>query len=332
MDGRDSPQFARLEKLPFRSGKRYRLSAWVRGENVQGGGIGLQYVEPDGRRRWATQPVSGTFDWRKISVEIGSAREPVDGGSLDILASFTAGKAWIDDVTVVETALPIKLFIDGHSVTGGVIPILEEFGRDAVEKGIIKRSIEVMRSPNTEKQAFLAGAPFDFAAICTWSQPPYDEDLPDELSRKTEWKRWFAERESPPQMVLYNWQPWGLHHWPEGFERLERDYRGIAKKAGLPIAPGTLAFTKYVRRASPEDPMIALRQLYHADFHHAGREGNYLKACCLFAAITGKSPVGLTHVFPMDQPFGWPPETLTAADAKLMQTVAWEAWREANGE
>lgn len=328
VEARDFPQFARQENIPFKTDKSYRLSAWVKGQEIAGGGISLQYIDKSGKRRKGTHALSGTFDWRKVSVEFGSAREPVEGGSVDIFSNFTKGKAWVDDVTLEALPLPLRIFIDGHSVTGGVIPILEAFGRDAVTKGIFNRKIEIVRSPNTEKQVFLNAQPFDFALICSWSQPPWDKDKQSEVTRKLEWKKWFSEQVSPPRLMIYNWQPWGLHLWPDGFDRLDTFTRQVASDTGLPLIPSTLAFKKYVNQSN--DHMQALRQLYFADYRHAGREGNYLKACCIFAAITGKSPVGLTHILPIDQDFGWPPETLTASDARKMQQAAWDSWREAN--
>lgn len=328
IDGRKSSQFARQLNVPFRKGKRYRLSAWVKGDAIDGGHVTLQYIHPNGRRHWAVPGMSGTFDWKKVQVVFGSSREQVEGGSVDLLATFKTGRAWIDDVTLEEFPLPYRVFIDGYSVTGGVVPILSELAKDALKKGITDRSISISRSPAGDKNYIRNSKPYDAALLCSWALKPKDKDFPGEVARKAEWKRWFAEHDPGARVMLFHWQPWGLYQWPDGFQELSDDYAKVAVDAKIPIVPTTLAFQKLA--ASAKDPKAMLRKLYSADYHHAGRVGNYVKACCAFAAVTGKSPVGLTHTLPIDIDFGWPAETLTTAEAKSMQQAAWDAWREAN--
>jgi len=315
-------------KVPFQAGKRYRLSAWVKGSTKGGNGLRIFYAHPNGRRHWHTAPLTGEFGWQKVVVEFGSRREPVVGGSVVISAEFESGSVWVDDVVLEEFPLPYHVFIDGHSVTGGVVPILKELGRDALEKGITDRMIDVTRSPNTLKNHIIATQPFDVALICSWAAEAGDKDFQGEIPRLRNWQSWFAKLESPPRMAIFNWQPWGLHQWPKGFLQLAEDYEVVARKLDLQLVPCVLAFQKVASRS--KDPQAALRKLYFGDYHHAGREGNYLKACCAFTAVTGKSPVGLTHIMPIDIDFGWPPETLTIAEAHGYQKAAWESWLEVN--
>ena len=42
-------------------------------------------------------------------------------------------------------------------------------------------------------------------------------------------------------------------------------------------------------------------------------------ACCIYAAVTGYSPVGLSH-----------PKSISEEDTKTLQEVAWKAVRETN--
>jgi len=69
-------------------------------------------------------------------------------------------------------------------------------------------------------------------------------------------------------------------------------------------------------------------ETHRADSLHPNFRAQYLLASCLYAAITGKSPVGLTHemkTFPCsDTKFGIA-FTLSKAEAKVLQEAAWKA-------
>ena len=328
IDVAGSLQFVRQADLPFRNGKRYRLSAWVKGESITGGGLRIHYAHPGGRRHWHTPELSGTFDWQKVEMEFASAREQIEGGSIDIVARCESGRVWVDDIVLEEFPLPYRVFIDGYSVTGGVVPILEELGRDSLRKGITDRTISVTRSPAGDRNLIRNTMPYDSALICSWAAKPKDDDFTGEVPRLAEWKRWFANADPKTQTMLFHWQPWGLYQWPDGFTELADDYEKVSQEVDIPIVPTTRAFKKLAENA--DDPQAMLRKLYFADYHHADQVGNYVKACCAFATVTGKSPVGLTHFLPIDIDFGWPPETLTPAEARIMQQAAWDAWQRAN--
>ena len=55
-------------------------------------------------------------------------------------------------------------------------------------------------------------------------------------------------------------------------------------------------------------------ELYVADKRHPSLAGTYLAACTSYAALYGKSPVGLSYTAGLDPQL-----------ARLLQTAAWEA-------
>jgi len=66
-----------------------------------------------------------------------------------------------------------------------------------------------------------------------------------------------------------------------------------------------------VRKLQPE------LNLYAPDKRHPSPAGTYLATCVVFAALTGRSPVGNPYTAGIDPP-----------TAKFLQTVAWETVQE----
>ena len=76
------------------------------------------------------------------------------------------------------------------------------------------------------------------------------------------------------------------------------------------MIPAGLAFA----RAISKQPEL---NLYAPDKRHPSLAGTYLASCVVFAALTGRSPVGTSYLAGVDAP--------TAA---FLQTVAWETVQE----
>ena len=83
-------------------------------------------------------------------------------------------------------------------------------------------------------------------------------------------------------------------------------FRAAGKANGAQVIPVGLAFA----RAIAMKPDL---ELYVADKRHPTLAGTYLAACTSYAALYGKSPVGLSYIA------GLPADT-----ARLLQTAAWE--------
>ena len=98
--GADASWFA---VVPVRPYSRYRLSGWIKTENVVAGtGRGAQ-INVNGEDEWRTPPVTGTQDWTETAVEF-------DAGANDALEvtcllggwGRSTGRAWFDDVTLTR--------------------------------------------------------------------------------------------------------------------------------------------------------------------------------------------------------------------------------------
>jgi len=61
--------------------------------------------------------------------------------------------------------------------------------------------------------------------------------------------------------------------------------------------------------------------LYAADKRHPSLAGTYLAACTVFAALTGRSPVGNSYLAGIDAP-----------TAQFLQTMAWQTVRDYYGK
>ena len=72
------------------------------------------------------------------------------------------------------------------------------------------------------------------------------------------------------------------------------------------MIPAGLAFARAIERR----PQL---NLYAADKRHPSLAGTYLAACTTYAALFGKSPVGLTYTAGLD-----------ADTAAFLQNVAWD--------
>lgn len=99
---------------------------------------------------------------------------------------------------------------------------------------------------------------------------------------------------------------WAYKDKPEMTQQLADAYTTAGKANGAQVIPVGLAFA----RAIAMKPDL---ELYVADKRHPSLAGTYLSACTSYAALYGKSPVGLAYTA------GLPADT-----ARLLQTAAWE--------
>jgi alpha-N-arabinofuranosidase len=92
-----------LAVVPIRPYSRYRLSGWVKTENlVAGTGRGAQ-INVNGEEAWRTAPLAGTQDWTRVEVEFDAAAND----ALEVTCLFggwgrATGKAWFDDIELVR--------------------------------------------------------------------------------------------------------------------------------------------------------------------------------------------------------------------------------------
>jgi hypothetical protein len=99
---------------------------------------------------------------------------------------------------------------------------------------------------------------------------------------------------------------WAYADKPEMTAQLAEAYTVAGNANDALVIPAGLAFAR-VREKQPE------LSLYVADKRHPTLAGTYLAACTVYAALTGRSPVGNSYVAGLDQP-----------TAQLLQPAAWE--------
>jgi len=99
--------------LPLRSGKCYRMSAWVKTEGIAstdtGATISMEWSGKEGYIGGAYPPgIMGTSDWQQIVFFTSPVPEGVTGGSVIAYGRpGTSGTAWFDDLEVVEFDGPV---------------------------------------------------------------------------------------------------------------------------------------------------------------------------------------------------------------------------------
>ncbi len=81
------------------------------------------------------------------------------------------------------------------------------------------------------------------------------------------------------------------------------------------FAPAARAIIEYLGHNPTQEKIDEL----YADRLHMNGKGAYLVSCCIYAALTEQSPVGLYH-----------PEYVTPTDAKLLQELAWSNYQATN--
>ena len=88
-----------MTAIPVRPYSRYRLSGWIKTENVEPGTGHGALINVHGVREWRTPPVTGTADWTRVEVEFDAGAN--DGLEITCLLGGwgrSTGQAWFDDI------------------------------------------------------------------------------------------------------------------------------------------------------------------------------------------------------------------------------------------
>ena len=166
--------------LPIDSSKRYKLSAWVKGENLTGTNC-LQIVF---LRQWdknkspgeitgtaKSVPLTGTFDWRKI--EISAASPPNTNIAMArIISSNNKGSLYVDD-----------MFLDGFGEQK-IELLYSRAGFEAnAQKDIIARTDKEFKTPgvlyvySTKKEEPVLKKKLQYKGKCIWGKHYYSADF-----------------------------------------------------------------------------------------------------------------------------------------------------------
>ena len=101
--------------------------------------------------------------------------------------------------------------------------------------------------------------------------------------------------------------------YPGGFDEFHASNIWLGRRLGVAVAPSVQAWLKFFGSSPTEE---RFKELYK-DGIHATAKGAYLTGCCLYSALTGRSPEGL-----------WSPPEVPPGEARLLQQIAWSAFSE----
>lgn len=103
--------------VPVRPYSRYRLSGFIKTENVEAGTGRGALINVHGERPWRTAPLAGTLDWTEVDFEFDVGAN--DGLEITCLLGGwgrSTGKAWFDDIELTRLSgkepAPPKVAID----------------------------------------------------------------------------------------------------------------------------------------------------------------------------------------------------------------------------
>ena len=156
-----------------------------------------------------------------------------------------------------------------------------------------------------------SGKLFDAAVMMDCSQCPIHPRL---KSVFTEYARKDSDivRAHGAKPVLF--MSWAYADRPGMTAELAEAYTVAGNANNALVIPAGLAFA----RAREKQPEL---NLYAPDKRHPSLAGTYLAACTVFAALTGRSPVGNSYLAGIDPP-----------TAKFLQEVAWDTAQDYYGK
>jgi hypothetical protein len=151
------------------------------------------------------------------------------------------------------------------------------------------------------------GKQFDAVVMMDCSQCPIHPQLKDAFAT-------FAKKDSAivrahdMQPVLF--MSWAYADKPEMTEQLAEAYTTAGNNNDVLVIPAGLAFAR-VRKLQPE------LNLYAPDRRHPSPAGTYLATCVTYAALTGRTPVGVAYDQGLDQ-----------QTVQLLRKAAWDTVQE----
>ncbi len=184
---------------------RYRLSAWIKTENIDAGGYGAQLNLHQLQHEGKTEAIRGTHEWRQVTSEFDSG--PHDTLLVNLLFGGwgrATGTAWFDDVRLVELREPAMPVLArdaaGELFETRVLPVLREHcfschgEGDKVRGGLVMTNRADLIAGGDSGEAIDLESPEDsllLEAITydSYEMPP-DGQLPDaDIEAITQWVR-----------------------------------------------------------------------------------------------------------------------------------------------
>jgi hypothetical protein len=152
---------------------------------------------------------------------------------------------------------------------------------------------------------------FDAAVMMDCSQCPIHPRLKSVFSEYTNKDADIVRAKGTTPIFFMSW---AYADKPEMTAQLAEAYTVAGNANNALVIPAGLAFARSVAK-QPE------LNLYAPDKRHPSLAGTYLGACVVFAALTGKSPVGNPYIAGLDAP-----------TAKFLQEIAWETVQDYYGK
>jgi hypothetical protein len=156
-----------------------------------------------------------------------------------------------------------------------------------------------------------SGKLFDAVVMMDCSQCPIHPTLKSVFTEYTE-KNAEIVRAKGARPIFF--MSWAYADKPEMTAQLAEAYTIAGNANNALVIPAGLAFARSVAK-QPE------LNLYVPDKRHPSLAGTYLAACVVFAALTGKSPVGNSYLAGIDAP-----------TAQFLQETAWATVQEYYGK
>jgi hypothetical protein len=146
------------------------------------------------------------------------------------------------------------------------------------------------------------GRQFDTTIMMDCSQCPVHPQLQESFHRTS---AQYAQTLTKAGIQPVLFMSWAYKDKPEMITGLAEQYTLAGNASNALVIPAGLAFAQ----AIANKPGL---ELFQTDKRHPSLAGTYLAACTAYAALLGKSPVGLSYTAGLD-----------ADTASFLQTVAW---------
>ncbi|MBI3858010.1 MAG: hypothetical protein HY293_20210 [Planctomycetes bacterium] len=237
------------------------------------------------------------------------------------VALLIAAMAWADVATTQQEApKPINVLLIGNSQCPTIVKeqLLEKLaasdkgGRPIKISGCVKGGASLKShwdagTGEGSARGMIAGGKWDFVVL----QDIYNVQEPAFQPYARQFHA--LVKESGSKTLLFGTASI-LSDYPKGFERQHGLHLAMGKELGIPIVDASYAYIRYFG----ENPSTErLESLFAKDRAHPGLWGSYLYSCMIYAAMTGRSPLGLAA-----------PDALPADTVKTLQETAWAQHQE----
>ena len=218
-----------------------------------------------------------------------------------------------------EPTLRVLFIGSSHTIRGNLPLLIEQMAASAPAGSLRIRAGEHVRT-GTGMRVFweegeakhtargkIAGEAWDAVVVETFYRNP--RQMLEEYAGK------YAglARENGARLIVYESPVAKETPYPDGFAAFHEENVRLGRLLDLPVAPSVHAWMQILGGKPTPQKMGTL----YADWIHASLKGAYLTACCVYSALTNRSPAGLAY-----------PEGVSSEEAMLFQKIAWNSFEE----